>query len=141
MTAYLRSAYRAWVAVLFLAVWVQVAAAAYGGFYAHHQAKEHGPLTKKAIDSGFDFHSAFGYFIFLGGVLLFLLALGARLGRRRILFSLALALLVIVQILLAEAGKAAPWAGGFHGAVALVIFAMTGSMAFAAWRRRRSPAA
>jgi hypothetical protein len=132
----LRSLYRYWAALLFVAIWVQIASAAYGAFYAHHTADKHGPLSEKTIDSGFDFHSGLGTAIAAGAIILFLIALGARFTRRRIFFSLGLAVLTVLQIPLAEAGKAAPWAGGFHGAVALMIFGMTGGTTFAAWGRR-----
>src|SRR5262249_57406964 len=99
--------YNVWATVLLVAVLVQIGAAGYGAFYAADKS-DPGPMTKDQFDHGFSFHSGFGYFIFFGAVILFVLSLIARLGRRRVLFSLAFPLLVVVQILLAYAGEAAP---------------------------------
>src|SRR5881409_2922498 len=113
MTNALRVTYNIWASLLFAAVIVQIGAAGYGAFYAADKS-DPGPMTKHQFDHGFSFHSGFGYFIFFGAVILFLLALIARLGRRRVLFSLAFPLLVVVQILLAYGGEAAPAAGVLH---------------------------
>jgi hypothetical protein len=136
----LRTIYRYWTAVLFLAVLVEIGAAGYGAFNAKDKS-DPGPLSKHQFTNGFDFHNGFGYFIFLATVVLLLLALGARLGKRRVLMVLAAPLLLIVQILLARAGETHPIAGIFHPLNALLIFAVTGSLAHEAWWGTRRPAA
>jgi hypothetical protein len=72
--------YRYWT-LIFLAVVTQIAAAAYGAFYsAQKLGDQKGPdatklISEKTFDHGFDFHIGFGYIIFLGAIVLFLLAL------------------------------------------------------------------
>jgi hypothetical protein len=142
----LRTIYRYWIALLFLAVVAQIAAAAYGGFYsadklgAQMGSDEQKMISEKAFDHGFGFHNGFGYLIFLGAVVLLLLALGARLGRRRILLSLSVPVAVAVQIVLAWASESVHGIGILHGLNALVIFGLTGSMAGQAWRGTRAAA-
>ena len=103
----LRTIYRYWITLLFVAVVVQIAAAAYGAFYAADKlgdqkgSDERKLISEKAFDHGFAFHTTFGYVIFLGAVILLLLALAARLGKRRILWALAVPVAVAVQIVLA----------------------------------------
>ena len=140
----LRTIYRYWLTLLFLAVVAQIAGAAYGGFYAAQKlgdqkgSDEHKLISEKVFDHGFGFHTAFGYIIFVGAVVLLLLALGGRLGRRRVLFSLAVLLAVAVQIVLAWASESVHAVGILHGINALVIFGLTGSMAGMAWRAARA---
>jgi hypothetical protein len=124
--------YNVWASILLAAVIVQIGAAGYGAFYAADKS-DPGPMTTKQFDHGFSFHSGFGYSIFAGGVILFLLALIARLGRRRVLFSLAFPLLVVIQILLAYAGEASPPAGVFHPINAFLVLGLIGSIAVRSW--------
>jgi hypothetical protein len=140
--------YRYWITLLWLAVVAQIAAAAYGAFYSAEKlgdqkgSDEHKIISEKVFDHGFGFHTAFGYLIFLGAVLLLLLALAARLGKRRILWSLGVPLVVALQIVLAWISEDVHAVGILHGINALVIFGLTGSMAGMAWREARAaPAA
>jgi hypothetical protein len=137
----LRTIYRYWIALIFLAVLVQIGAAGYGAFYAADKA-DPGPVTKHQFEHGFSLHSGLGYFIFLGTIVLFLLALGARLGKRRVLLNLAVPVLLIVQILLAWFGSETPAIGVLHPLNALLIAGLTGSLAHQAWwgTRRAVPA-
>ena len=121
----------------FVAVVVQIGAAGYGAFNAADKS-DPGPLTEKGFSHGFDFHNGFGYIIFLGAVILFLLALAARLGRRRVLQALALPVLVAIQIVLAWGGEDQPIVGIFHPLVAFLIAGFSGSLVFAAWRKVRA---
>jgi hypothetical protein len=135
--------YRYWIALLFLAVVAQIAGAAYGGFYAAQKlGDQDGPdeskmISEKAFEHGFGFHIAFGYLIFLGALVLFLLALGARLGRRHVLFALAVPIAVAVQIVLAWISASVHGVGILHGINALVIFGLTGYLTGEAWRSAR----
>ncbi len=133
----LRTIHRFWLALLSLAIVVQIGAAGYGAFYAADKA-DPGPLTTKQFDHGFNFHTGFGYFIFLGGVVLFLLALSARLGRRPVLMNLAVPLLLVVQILLAWAGSGTPAVGTLHALNAFLILGFVGSLTFRAWHSASS---
>jgi hypothetical protein len=139
----LATIYRYWITLLFLAVVAQIASAAYGAFYTAQKlgdqkgSDEHKLISEKVFDHGFGFHIAFGYFIFLGALVLLLLALGARLGKRRILFALAVPVAVAVQIVLAWISESVHAVGILHGINALVIFGLTGYLAGEAWRGTR----
>ena len=135
-----------WLAVVALAVTLQVGFAAYGAFYSASKlgdqkgSDESKRITEKVFDHGFDVHVALGYIIFLAALILFLLALGARIGRPRIWWNLALPLLVALQIVIfAWGGYDVPVLGFFHGVNALVIAGLAGSLAARQWRRA-SPA-
>jgi hypothetical protein len=142
MTDALRAVLRYATLIVFLAVVAQVGGAAYGGFYsADKLGDQKGADTSKMIneeqfDHGFDFHNGFGYIIFLATVILLLIALGARIGLSRIWWYLALPVVVAIQIVLAWVSEDVPGVGILHGINALVIFGLTGSLAFIHWRRR-----
>ena len=144
----LRAIYKYWATLVFVAVIAQICAAAYGAFYSADKLEDRPAhndqfkfINKDTFDHGFDFHTGFGYIIFLGTVILFLLALGARLGRPRIWWVLALPVAVIIQILLAGFGEDVPFIGAFHGLGALVVFGLSGSLAGRAWAEDRRRAA
>jgi hypothetical protein len=143
MASSLRAVYRVWTSILFLAVLLQIGAAGYGAFYADQKVSSGSDLlTKKQFDHGFNFHDGFGYLIFVGSVLLVLLALAARLGRKSVLLALAVALLVIVQIALAIAAESTPAIGVLHPLNAVVLAGFTGMLTHRAWRARaHAPAA
>jgi len=142
----LRTIYRYWLTLIWLAVIAQIAGAAYGAFYSAQKlgdqkgSDESKIISEKVFDHGFGFHTAFGYLIFLGAVVLLLLALAGRLGKRRILWSLAVPVAVAVQIVLAWASESVHAIGILHGINALVIFGLTGAMTGMAWREARSAA-
>jgi Family of unknown function (DUF6220) len=138
MTNALRVVYRFWAALLFLAVLVQIGAAGYGAFYSAEKIDDHKVIDEDAFDHGWSFHTGFGYLVFLAAVVLFLLALASRLGKRGVLWALAAPLLVVVQILLAWTGEDEPVVGILHPINAVVIAGLTGSIAVYAWRRGRS---
>jgi hypothetical protein len=135
----LRTIYRFWTAVVFVAIVVQIGASGYGAFYAAEKADP--SLTEHQFDHGFSFHDGFGYVVFLGTVLLFLFALGSRLGRRRVMMTVVLALLTIVQIVLAWGGESVAAIGIFHPIVAFLILGLSGRIAFEAWWGTRRPSA
>ena len=143
----LRTIYRYWLTLLFVAVIAQIAGAAYGAFYAAQKlGDQKGPdeqkvISEKAFDHGFGFHTGFGYAIFLGAVFLLVLALAARLGKRRVLWALAVPVAVAVQIVLAWISEAAHGVGILHGINALVVFGLTGYLTGQAWRAARAPVA
>lgn len=138
--------YRYWLTLIWLAVVAQIAGAAYGAFYSAEKlgdqkgSDEHKIISEKVFDHGFGFHTGFGYLIFLGAVVLLLLALAARLGKRRILWSLAVPLIVALQIVLAWISEDVHAIGILHGINALVIFGLTGAMTGTAWREARTVA-
>jgi glycerol uptake facilitator-like aquaporin len=142
----LRAIYRYWLTILWLAIVAQIAGAAYGAFYAAQKlgdqsgSDEHKLISEKTFDHGFGFHTAFGYLIFLGAVLLLLLSLVARLGKRQILLSLTVPLLIALQIVLAWISEGVHGVGILHGLNALVIFAFVGWLTGEQWRAHRATA-
>jgi hypothetical protein len=137
-----RAFYRAWVSVLFVAIVVQVALAGYGSFYAAEKTKNAGQvLTHHQFDHGFSAHDALGYLIFLASIVLVLIALGARLGRRGVLLALAVPVLVLIQILLAIAGENTPAVGVLHPVNGFLILGLVGMLTHRAWRAASEPAA
>ena len=143
----LRAIYRYWLTILWLAVIAQIAGAAYGAFYTAQKlgdqsgSDEHKIISEKTFDHGFGFHTGFGYLIFLGAVLLLVLSLVARLGKRWILLSLAVPLLVALQIVLAWISEGVHGVGILHGINALFIFAFTGWMTREQWHAARAATA
>jgi hypothetical protein len=135
----LRTIHRYWLSLLTLAIVVQIGAAGYGAFYAADKS-DPGPMTKKQFEHGFGLHAGLGYFIFLGAIVLFLLALSARLGKRAVLRNLAVPLLLVIQILSAWIGFGTPAVGVLHPINAFLILALTGSLAYQAWRGTSRPA-
>jgi Family of unknown function (DUF6220) len=131
MTNSLRAIHRYWVQILFVAVIVQIGAAGYGAFYADTKLgnSNSSTITEKQFDHGFGVHMALGYLILLGGLLLFVMALAAQLGRRRVLLTLVLPLLVFLQVILAIVGGSSPFVGIFHPLNALVILGYCGYLA------------
>jgi hypothetical protein len=136
----LRSIYRYFAGLVFIAILVQIGAAGYGAFYAADKS-DPGPMTSHQFDHGFNFHKGFGYFVFYGTILLFLLAVGSRLERRRVMMTLVLALLTIGQIALAWAGESVTWIGIFHPVVAFAVLGLSGRIAYEAWWGTRRAAA
>jgi Family of unknown function (DUF6220) len=140
----LRAIYRYWLTILWLAVVAQIAGAAYGAFYTAQKlgdqsgSDESKHISEKVFDHGFAFHTAFGYLIFLGAVLLLLLSLAGRLGKRQILLSLAVPVLIALQIVLAWISEAVHGVGILHGINALLIFAFTGYLTGQQWRAARA---
>jgi hypothetical protein len=136
----LRTLYRWWAALLVLAVVVQIGLAGYGAFHAAEKVEDNDSLSKKSWEDGFDPHNGFGYIVFLGGVLLFLLALATRPGRRGVLWNLAVPLLLILQIVLAWIGESVGALGFLHPINAFVVLGLLGSLAGRAWRGEGVPA-
>ena len=139
-----RTIYRYWITLLWLAVVAQIAAAAYGAFYtADKLSSQSGPdegrtVSETVFDHGFAFHTAFGYLIFVGALILLVVALLARLGRPRIWLVVAVPVAVAVQIVLAWISEAVHGVGVLHGLNALVVFGLTGYLTGEAWRLRRA---
>jgi heme A synthase len=128
--------YRWWAAILTLAVVVQIGFAGYGAFNAAEKIEDNDSISKKAFEDGWDPHTGFGYIVFLGAVLLFLIALASRPGRRGVLWALAVPLLVILQIVLAWIGESVGWLGFLHPINAFVILGVLGSLTGRLWRGR-----
>ena len=132
-----RAIYRFWVSLLTLAVVFQIAFAGYGAFDTADKV-DGGIVDEDSFEDSFGLHMGFGYLIFLGTLVLLLLSFGAR-GKQRILRSLALVVLLVIQILLAWTGAAAPYAAGaLHPLNAFLILGLAGSITYREWRVERA---
>ena len=134
-----RTIYRYWAALVFAAVLVQVGAAGYGAFYvAKHLDDKGETLDHKHFEHAWNFHTGFGYFVVLGILIMLVLGLIGRLGRPRIWLPVALAVAGILQVIFAWIGGSVPALGFLHPINALLIFALSGANAHAAWRKVRA---
>jgi hypothetical protein len=139
-----RTVYRYWTTLLWLAVVVQISAAAYGAFYsADKLSSQSGPdegrtISETVFDHGFAFHTAFGYLIFLASVVLLVVALFARLGKRNTWLAAAVPVAVAVQIVLAWISEGVHGVGVLHGLNALFVFGLTGYLTREAWQAQRA---
>jgi hypothetical protein len=134
VTGALRAVYRYWILILLLGYLVQFFLAGYGAFDTV-SAVDDGTASEDQVDDAFGPHAALGFFLILGGLLLFLFSLGARLGRDRVLLSLALPLWTIVQMILAWIGSETAVVGGLHPVNGLLIVGFTAFLAQRSWRR------
>jgi heme A synthase len=137
-----RTIYRFWVTILTAAVVLQIAFAGYGAFDAADKLSSEGnTINEKSFENSFGLHIGLGYFIFLGTLVLLLLSFGTR-DRKRILRSLGVVGLLVVQILLAWTGGAAPYIfGALHPINAFIILAFLGSLTYREWKGERMAAA
>ena len=128
----MQTVYRFWAAIVFLAVVVQVGFAGYGAFDVAKTVDE-GTVNTDQFEDAFGLHIAFGYLVVLMGLVLLVLSLVARRGRREAggLFGL-----LVLQVLLAWFGFEVPAIGFFHPVNALFIFGLSGWIAWTAWRGR-----
>jgi hypothetical protein len=125
--------YRVWAAIVAAAVVVQIGFAGYGAFYVAHKVDD-APVNEDIFSDGWGLHAGFGYLVVLTGLLLLLFALAARVGKRRVLRSLGLFGLMIVQVLLAWFGFEYPVIGILHPINAFLILGLVGTIAYEAWR-------
>lgn len=128
----MRAAFRYLTSVLWVAVVVQVALAAFGAFDAVHKSK-HAPIAHKTIDNGFGPHAALGYIIILLMLALLIVAAIGRLGRTPTRFAGGLLLAGVIQAILGMISENTPAVGVLHGINALVIFSLSGLLAHRTW--------
>ena len=134
----LRTLYRYGTVILAAMVVVQIGAAGFGAFNVSEHISDTHPVTNKTFDDGFSFHSGFGYAVFIAALVLFLLALAARMGRRQVMQVFGLPLMVAVQIALARAAESSHWVGPFHALLAFAILGLSAQLVYEAWRRVRA---
>jgi hypothetical protein len=125
--------YRVWAAIVVVAVVVQIGFAGYGAFYVANKVDD-APVNDDTFMDGFGLHSGFGYLVILLGLVFVLIALGARVGKQRVLRTLGLFGLLILQMLLAWFGFEIPVIGTLHPINAFLILGLSGSIAYQAWR-------
>jgi uncharacterized membrane protein len=123
----LRTIFRWWVLILLIAVVVQIGFAGIGAFDVADKATAGATLDEDSFYDSFTLHAILGTLTVLAGLLLFLLSLVARVGRRLVLHSLGIFVLLIVQMVLGWSGQELPEVLGFlHPVNALVILAALG---------------
>jgi uncharacterized membrane protein len=131
----LRTIFRWWVLIMLIAVVVQVGFAGIGAFDVADKATAGATLDEDSFYDSFTLHAILGTLSVLGGLLLFLLSLVARVGRQRVLHSLGIFVLLVVQMLLGWSGQELPEVLGFlHPVNALVILAALGILYQRLWR-------
>ena len=135
----MRALFRIVAGALFVAVVVQIALAAYGGFHAVHAA-DHASISKHTINNGFGAHIALGYIIVIVMIALLLIAVAGRLGQSSIRWSAAILVLGVLQAILGSVSESVPAIGPLHGLNALAIFAATGLLAHRSWTAMNQPA-
>jgi hypothetical protein len=124
--------YKVLIAIFAAAVVVQFFLAGLGIFGAIPE--EDGSTTAERWEDKIDPHAALGHFMQMGSLLLLLLILIAWTGPRSIGATFALAVLLILQIILAAVGEDTPAIGALHPINALVILALSFFLAWRAWR-------
>ena len=134
----LRTIFRYWLLLLLAAVVLQIAFAGFGAFdTADKLSSEGDSVDEDAYNDSWGLHIGWGYLILLGSLVTFLLALVARVGRQRVLHSLGIVGLVIVQILLAWFGYEIPIIGALHPINAFLILGAVGALTMRDWRGDR----
>jgi hypothetical protein len=128
-----QTVYRYWAWIVFIAVVLQVGFAGYGAFYAANKV-ENATIDEDTFTDGFGIHAGVGYLIVLLALVFLVLAFVARVGRPIVTRVAILFGLMIVQVLLAWFGFEVPAIGFFHPVNALVIFALSGWLAWSGWR-------
>ncbi len=136
----MRTGFRYLTSVLFAAVVVQVALAAFGAFDAIHKSK-HGPIVHKTIDDAFGAHAVLGYVIVIVMVVLLVLAAVGRCGPTMVRLTGGLLLAGVIQAILGSVSQNAPIVGVLHGINALAIYALSGILAHRTWTANRAPRA
>jgi Family of unknown function (DUF6220) len=125
-----RAIFRYWLWLLLALVVLQIAFAGFGAFdVAEKAASEGASVDEESIDDSWGLHIGFGYLIVLGALVAFVLALVARVGRQRVLHSLGIFGLVILQVLLAWFGSEVPIIGALHPLNAFLILCAVATLA------------
>jgi hypothetical protein len=135
----MRTIYWVWSMVLFAAIVVQVGLAGYGAFYSAGKLDDEGStIDEDVFMDGFGAHVALGYLILLGGLIFLAIGVVAGIGRWRLGRHGLLFLLLVLQLFLAWFGFEAAAIGFFHPVNALVIFLLSGWIAYDEWRLRKA---
>lgn len=137
----MRAVYK-WVATLVVvAVVFQVGFAGFGAFYAAHKIDKSGTdpkaMTEHQFETGFGAHFFGAVTVIVLVLALLVISLIAGYGRWRLGRAGVLALLLILQVILAGIAFGVPAIGFFHAVNALVILGVAGWTAAAEWRGDR----
>jgi len=134
----MRAVYKFWAWIVFAAVCIQVGFAGYGAFYVAKATDNDGVVDEDKFFDGFGIHALFGYIVGLLILLYLLIAFAAKVGKPRLIKNGALFGLWILQVVLAFIGFGVPAIGFFHPVNALLIFALSGSMAWSYWQESKA---
>jgi hypothetical protein len=134
----LNGLYRWWSALVFLLVIVQVGFAGYGAFSVAHDTDNGGTVDEDSFEDSFGLHAGFGYLVVLSGLILLAIGVAAGKGKWRLGRHGLLGLLLIVQVLLAWIAFDTPEIGFLHPVNALVIFTLSGWIAWSQWKESRT---
>jgi hypothetical protein len=134
----LSALYRWWSALVFLLVILQVGFAGYGVFFIANRVDDGGTVDEDKFEDGFGLHMGFGYLVVLSGLILLLIGLAGGFGRWRLGWHGLLALFLIIQPPLAWIGGGVPELGFLHPINALIIFTLSGWIAWVQWQKSRT---
>jgi Family of unknown function (DUF6220) len=133
----LRIVYRWWLTLMFAAIFVQIGFAGLGAFSALDKAQS-GSVDEDGFLDSFAPHAVLGQLIVVGSLVLLILALVARVGRQRVLWSVGIFALLVVQLFLGWTGQDLPAVLGLlHPINALVILAAVGMLMQREWMLAR----
>jgi uncharacterized membrane protein len=121
-------AYRWLIAAFVLGVLVQFFLAASGSFGEH-------PSVRLEDQGSWDAHRLFGAVLVIGGLVLLVVCLAWWSERIWLLGTFLLALLGVVQFVLAGVGDDQRWIGALHGANGGAILLLSSWLAYRAWLR------
>ena len=129
----MRTIYRWWLTLMLAAIVVQIGLAGLGAFSALDKAVG-GSVDEDGFYDSFIAHAILGQLIVLSSLVLVILALVARVGRRRVLQSLGIFALLVAQLMLGWTGHELPIVLGLlHPLNALAILAWVGILTRQEW--------
>jgi uncharacterized membrane protein YphA (DoxX/SURF4 family) len=130
-----RAIHRWLLTLLLVAVAVQFFLAGLGAFKAQH-GTEQGTIGDSQFASYFSPHRANANVLMVIALLVLIAAVAGRMGKRWILVSLSLPILIELQYVFADNGPS--WFRALHVLNALVIAAVAGAHTGIAWREARA---
>ena len=134
----MKALYTGWSALVFLLVILQVGFAGYGAFAIAHDTDNGGVVNEDSFEDKWGLHMGFGYIVVLAGLILLAIGVAAGIGKWRLGRHGLLALLLVLQVILAWIGFEEPVVGFLHPVNALLIFSLAGWIAWDQWKSSRT---
>jgi hypothetical protein len=125
---------------MFLLIILQVGFAGYGAFAIARDVGDAKTIDEDKFEDYFGLHMGFGYLVLLAGLIFLLIGVAGGVGKWRLGRHGLLALLLVLQVLLAWTGSEQPVVGFLHPVNALLIFTVAGWIAWGEWRTSRGVA-
>ena len=125
---------------MFLLIILQVGFAGYGAFAIARDVGEAKTIDEDKFEDYFGIHMGFGYLVVLAGLIFMVIGVAGGVGKWRLGRHGLLALLLVIQVLLAWIGSEEPVVGFLHPVNALLIFTVAGWIAWGEWRTSRGVA-